>query len=202
MFERFYVQSVSDQLYLDEKDNGIEGFRTLTNFTPDEFKTIWSVVVLALQARWNDSSGRKPTSTPKNAFFMSPHEPGSVSDLAMFRKRLDVHVTKPPTETAVNVNATGGLDRHDLERNAAVSADRVNVENFFSRMYDGIQRLTFALMNFHVGHMTLREDDRHQYCLILVRYACMGEEKKSQRTTIQCRYVLRRAERRTTVDCP
>ncbi|RQM20191.1 hypothetical protein B5M09_010786 [Aphanomyces astaci] len=97
MFERFYVQSVSDQLYLDEslddygevvaeedetltysnpvidkviEDNGIEGFRTLTNFTPDEFKTIWSVVVLALQARWNDSSGRKPTSTPKNAFFM------------------------------------------------------------------------------------------------------------------------------------
>ncbi|ETV66649.1 hypothetical protein H257_16953 [Aphanomyces astaci] len=41
---------------------------------------------------------------------MGPHEPGSVADLTMFRKRLDVHVTnlkKTPTEATVNDNDKG-----------------------------------------------------------------------------------------------
>ncbi|ETV64685.1 hypothetical protein H257_18463 [Aphanomyces astaci] len=62
----------------------------------------------------------------------------------------------------------GTLDCHDLDRNAAVSSDRVIVENFFFRVcllwkisygtfvwgtkiYDAILQLTFALKNFHVS---------------------------------------------------
>ncbi|ETV73524.1 hypothetical protein H257_11648 [Aphanomyces astaci] len=67
----------------------------------------------------------------------------------------------------------GVLDRADLERNTNVSSDRVIVENFFGRVcllwkvsystfvwgtkcYDVIQRLTFALTNFHLALMPLR----------------------------------------------
>ncbi|ETV74307.1 hypothetical protein H257_10914 [Aphanomyces astaci] len=395
MLERLHVQSDSDQLYLEEsndvygdvvaeendattynnpvidrviEDSGVDGFRTLTNFTPDEFDTIWSVVEMALQARWHDGRGRRPLSTPKDALFMTlvilkyyqtwqkhaldfdinaptlekmiirvvdvispiiyahfvtmptmealrehsttfrnypyakyatdvkfqpshrpsgrfgeqkhyfsgkhklyglkieasvsaqgllvdmgPHEPGSVADLTMFRKRLDVHVTnlkKTPTEATVNDNgerfqafstmwavfvdkgyygltasvraihqkkrpSNAALDRPDLKRNSVVSSDRVIVENFFGgvctlwkisystfvwgeKIYDGIQRLTFALTNFHVGLIPLRDDDLRQNRVVLARYARMAEEKKSQRAATQCRYIHRRAERLAT----
>ncbi|ETV76031.1 hypothetical protein H257_09974 [Aphanomyces astaci] len=374
MLERLHVQSVSDQLYLEEcydvygdvvaeendtttynnpvidrviEDSGVDGFRTVTNFTPDEFDTIWSVVEMALQARWHDGRGRRPLSTPKDALFMtlvilkyyqtwqkhaldfdinaptlekmiirvvdviSPiiyahfvtmptmealrehdttfrnypyakyatdikfqpshrpsgrfgdqkhyfrgkhklyglkieasvsaqgllvdmgrHEPGSVADLTMFRKRLDVHVTnlkKTPTEATVNDNgelfqafstihltasvraihpkkrpSNGALDRPDLERTRrspliASSSKTSSVATFFwgEKIYDGIQRLTFALTNFHVGHMPLRDDDLHQYRAVLARYARMAE-KRSQRAATQRRYVHRRAERLAT----
>ncbi|ETW02958.1 hypothetical protein H310_05400 [Aphanomyces invadans] len=164
---------------------------------------------------------------------MSDHEPGSVSDLTIFRKRHDTHVanlTKTPSEATIKDNGElhqtfpnmwavrvdkgyigltecvhpkkrpthGALDRLDLERNAAVSADRAIVENFFGRVcilwkiaystfvwgtkiFDRIQRLTFALTNFHVGLMPLREDDSHHYRSVLARYARMTEEKITQR---------------------
>ncbi|ETV79243.1 hypothetical protein H257_07308 [Aphanomyces astaci] len=396
MLESLHVQSVYNQLYLEEsndiygdvvaeendartynnpvidrviEDSGVDGFRMLTNFTPDEFEYHLSVVEMALQARWHDGRGRRPLSTPKDAHFMTltilkyyhtwqkhaldfdinaptlekmimrvvddvispilyahfvtiptmealrkygttlrnypyakyatdvkfqpshrlsgrfgeqnhyfsgthklytlkieasvsaqsllvdmgPHEPGSVADLTMFRKRLDVHAAnmkKTPTEATVNGNgelfqalstmwavlvdkgyygltapvraihpkkrpSNGALDRRDLERNSAVYSDRVIIENFFGRVcmlwkisyitfvlsekiYDGIQRLTFALSNFHVGLMPLRDDDLHQYRAVLARYARMTEEKRSQRAATQRRYVYRRAERLAT----
>ncbi|ETV65451.1 hypothetical protein H257_17817 [Aphanomyces astaci] len=72
----------------------------------------------------------------------------------------------------------GMLDPDDVVGNRRVSSDRVVVENFFCRVcslwkvsyatftwstkfYDEIQRLTFALTNFHVSLMPLREADRH-----------------------------------------
>ncbi|RHY95227.1 hypothetical protein DYB31_015878 [Aphanomyces astaci] len=89
------------------------------------------------------------------------------------------------------------------------------VENFFGRVcllwkislstyvwdhkfFDGIQRLTFALTNFHLGLMPLREDDQHQYRSVLARYARMAEEKRTTRAATQRRYVQRRAERLAT----
>ncbi|ETW03784.1 hypothetical protein H310_05150 [Aphanomyces invadans] len=364
MLERLHMQSVSDQLFLEEslgdygdavdeendtvtysnpvidnviEESGAEGFRTLTNFNPMEFEIVWSVVETELQARWNDSRGRKSKTTPKNALFitlvimkyyqtwekhaldfdnkaptlekivlrvvevvspliynyfvvmptmeqihvsghpfanypyakyatdvkfqpshrpaggfgeqkhyfsgkhklyglkieasfspqgklvdMSNHEPGSVSDLTTFRKRHDTHVanlTKTPSEATINDNGElhqtspnvwavlvgknyvgltesvravhpkkrpihGALDCLDPGRNAAVSADRAIVENFSAgtfvwgtKIFDGIQRLNFALTNFHVGLMPLREDDRHHYRSVLARYARMAEEK-------------------------
>ncbi|KAF0703053.1 hypothetical protein AaE_015577 [Aphanomyces astaci] len=172
---------------------------------------------------------------------MSPHEPGSVHDLTVFRNRHDLHVSAlskrhetHPAMWAVLVDlgyvglshtiraihpkkrpVRGTLDRADLDRNAAVASDRVIVENFFGRVcllwkislstyvwdhkfFDGIQRLTFALTNFHLGLMPLREDDQHQYRSVLARYARMAEEKRTARAATQRRYVQRRAERLAT----
>ncbi|RHY93403.1 hypothetical protein DYB35_010985 [Aphanomyces astaci] len=111
--------------------------------------------------------------------------------------------------------SNGSLDRHDLERNANVSSDRGIVENFFGRVcllwkisyatfvwgtkcYDAIQRLTFALTNFHLTLMPLRQDDQHQYRAILARYRRMVEENNAKRAAIQRRYAVRRAERMAT----
>ncbi|ETV88818.1 hypothetical protein H257_00310 [Aphanomyces astaci] len=250
MLERLHVQSVSDQLYLDEslygevvaeendtltysnsvidkvmEDSGVEGF-----LPPRQRYDLYPYAKYAADVKFQPShrpSGRfgeqrhyfsgkhklyglkiKASVSPQGQLVdMSPLEPGSVSDLTMFRTRLDVHVaelTKTPTETTVNDNASvlaihpkkrpanGALDRHDLERDAAVSADHVIVENFFRRVcllwkisystfawgekiYDGIQRLTSAWTNFHIGLMPLREDDHHQYRSVLARYARIAE---------------------------
>ncbi|ETV68645.1 hypothetical protein H257_15451 [Aphanomyces astaci] len=106
----------------------------------------------------------------------------------------------------------GALDRADLERNTNVSSDRVIVENFFghvcflwkisnstfvwgTKCYDSIQRRTFALTNFHLALMPLRQDDRHQYRAVLARYRRMAEENNAKRAAIHRRYVVRRAER-------
>ncbi|ETV71331.1 hypothetical protein H257_13458 [Aphanomyces astaci] len=81
-----------------------------------------------------------------------------------------IHLKKNPPR--------GILDSDGVVRNRRVSSDRVVVENFFGRVcslwkvsyatftsstkfYDEIQRLTFALTNFHVSLMPLREADRH-----------------------------------------
>ncbi|ETW06322.1 hypothetical protein H310_02606 [Aphanomyces invadans] len=392
MLESFNLQTVSDQLFLDEsledfgqlvqeeseapaytnpiidkvlEEGGPEAFRTFCNFTPPEFDTLWGMVECALNARFNDGRGRKSTTTPRDALFvtfvvlkyyqtwekhamdfrmkaptlekmvlkvidtvqpvlydrlvtmpsmsqlresnklfrnfpyakyatdvkfqpshrptgrfgeqkyyysgkhklyglkleasvspegfladMSLFSPGSVSDVTIFRDRMDVHaaaLAKTDTERSINDNgelfaaypdhwavlvdmgytgltsvaravypkkrpANGSLDRHDLDRNAAVSSDRVVVENFFGRVcllwkisystfvwgtkvYDAIQRLTFALTNFHVSLLPLRQDDHHQYRSVLARYARMAEESKTRRAGIQRRYLQRRAER-------
>ncbi|ETV73264.1 hypothetical protein H257_11805 [Aphanomyces astaci] len=87
-----------------------------------------------------------------------------------------------------------------------LSSDRVfNMDetSFSSRrkskdFFDGIQRLTFALTNFHLGLMPLREDDQHQYRSVLARYARMAEEKRTARAATQRRYAQRRAERLAT----
>ncbi|ETV91149.1 hypothetical protein H310_14160 [Aphanomyces invadans] len=103
---------------------------------------------------------------------MSPHVPGSVSDITIFRSRMDVHeaaLAKDEHDLTINDNGelfqtfgsqravlvdkvyiglandirainpkkrpvNGILDRHDLDRNNAISSDRVIVENFFGRV--------------------------------------------------------------------
>ncbi|ETV63773.1 hypothetical protein H257_19295 [Aphanomyces astaci] len=152
---------------------------------------------------------------------MSAHEPGSVSDITMFRDRQDIHaaaLVKDASESVINNNGelfqdfpaswyvlNGSLDRHDLERNANVSSDRVIVENFFGRVcllwkisyatfvwgtkcYDAIQRLTFALTNYHLTLMPLRQYDQHQYRAVMARYRRMVEENNVKRAAIQRRY--------------
>ncbi|RHY16177.1 hypothetical protein DYB25_010342 [Aphanomyces astaci] len=88
--------------------------------------------------------------------------------------------------------------RVDLDRNANVLSDGVIVENFFGRvcllrkisnstfvwgtkLNDAIQRLAFALTNFHVFTMPLRQDDHHQYRSVLARYKRMVDDNKSKR---------------------
>ncbi|ETV84954.1 hypothetical protein H257_02850 [Aphanomyces astaci] len=106
---------------------------------------------------------------------MSAHEPGSVSDITMFRDRQDIHLSTlrkllgstramHPKKRPVHCV----LHRADLERNSNVSSDPIVVENFFGRVcilwkvsyttfvwgtkcYDAIQRLTFALTNFYLA---------------------------------------------------
>ncbi|ETV80573.1 hypothetical protein H257_06107 [Aphanomyces astaci] len=96
----------------------------------------------------------------------------------------------------------GVLYRADVECNTNVSSDRVIVENFFGRYrtstivwgtkcYDSIQRLTFALTNFHLALMPLRQDDCHQYRAVLARYRRMAEENNAKRAAIQRRYVAK-----------
>ncbi|ETW02957.1 hypothetical protein H310_05399 [Aphanomyces invadans] len=92
------MQSVSDQLFLEEslgdygdvvdeendtvtysnpvivkviEESEDEGFRTLTNFAPMEFKIVWSVIETELQARWNDGRDRNSKTTPKDALFIT-----------------------------------------------------------------------------------------------------------------------------------
>ncbi|ETV71828.1 hypothetical protein H257_12968 [Aphanomyces astaci] len=184
---------------------------------------------------------------------MSPHEPGSVYDLTMFRSRLDQHTQalakddyddtindngelfrEHPTSWAVLVDkgyiglaasaraihpkkkpVSGTLDRFDMDRNKEVSSDRVVVENFFGRMcslwkvsyatfvwgeklYDDIQRFTFALTNFHATLMPLRLEDNDHYRAVMARYKSMAAENTSKRAANQRRYLQRRAERFAT----
>ncbi|RQM27582.1 hypothetical protein B5M09_010406 [Aphanomyces astaci] len=103
--------------------------------------------------------------------------------------------------------------RVDLDRNANVLSDRVIVENFFGRvcllrkisnstfvwgtkLNDAIQPLAFALTNFHVFTMPLRQDDHHQYRSVLARYKRMVDDNKSKRaaaTNLKLRCLSRSA---------
>ncbi|KAF0708354.1 hypothetical protein AaE_013251 [Aphanomyces astaci] len=108
--------------------------------------------------------------------------------------------------------AHGSLDASDLERNANVTSDRVIVENFFGRVcslwcvscatytwskrnYSAIQRVTFALRNFHLSLLPLHHDDVDFYGRVLARYQRMANEMKRKRQETQCRYRLNRQER-------
>ncbi|KAF0775979.1 hypothetical protein DYB28_011749 [Aphanomyces astaci] len=98
MLERLNVQSVSDQLYLEDsldvfgtvtdetndsvayrnpvidkalENSGTEGYRMLTNFTPAKFEAIWGIVETPLTVRWLDGKGHKSKTTPKDALFMT-----------------------------------------------------------------------------------------------------------------------------------
>ncbi|KAF0708679.1 hypothetical protein AaE_013117 [Aphanomyces astaci] len=184
---------------------------------------------------------------------MSPHEPGSVSDLTMFRSRLDQHtqaLVKDDYDDTINDNGelfrehptswtvlvdkgyiglaasaraihpkkkpvSGTSDRFDMDRNKEVSSDRVVVQNFFGRvcslwkvsyatfvwgekLYDDIQRFTFALTNFHATLMPLRLEDNDHYRAVMARYKSMAAENTSKRAANQRRYLQRRAERFAT----
>ncbi|RHY04543.1 hypothetical protein B5M09_013080 [Aphanomyces astaci] len=106
----------------------------------------------------------------------------------------------------------GALDPEDIVRNRRVSSDRVVVENFFGRVcslwkvsyatftwstkfYDDIQRLTFALTNFHVSLLPLRETDRHWYRSVLARYESMVHTTAAKRAESQRKSRLRRMQR-------
>ncbi|ETV67803.1 hypothetical protein H257_16040 [Aphanomyces astaci] len=52
-------------------DAGAEGFRVLTNFTPEEFEVIWGNAESAMTSRWNDGRGRKSATSAKDAFFVT-----------------------------------------------------------------------------------------------------------------------------------
>ncbi|ETV64684.1 hypothetical protein H257_18462 [Aphanomyces astaci] len=98
MLERFLVLNVSDQVFLKDslydfgdladeqndalaydspviekviEDGGVDAFRTLTNFTPTEFDTIWGLVVATLFSRWHKGRERKSTTTPRDALVMT-----------------------------------------------------------------------------------------------------------------------------------
>jgi hypothetical protein len=104
------------------------------------------------------------------------------------------------------------LTREDIQRNARISSDRVLVENYFGRVcslwkisrstykwnqeaYDMITRLTFALTNFHVSLMELRESDGDFYRAALAKYYATGEERVQSRASFQAAYRRRRAAR-------
>ncbi|RHY02483.1 hypothetical protein DYB36_009350 [Aphanomyces astaci] len=98
MLERLQDQTASDNLYLQQSldeygdavleedefhettnpimdktllDAGAEGFRVLTNFTPEEFEVIWGNAESAMTSRWNDGRGRKSATSAKDAFFVT-----------------------------------------------------------------------------------------------------------------------------------
>ncbi|ETV82613.1 hypothetical protein H257_05190 [Aphanomyces astaci] len=48
-------------------DTGAEGFRVLTNFTPEKFEDIWGNAESAMTSRWNDGRGRKSATSAKDA---------------------------------------------------------------------------------------------------------------------------------------
>ncbi|GMF31977.1 unnamed protein product [Phytophthora fragariaefolia] len=105
------------------------------------------------------------------------------------------------------------LSNQDVARNRLVSSDRVLVENFFGRVcmlwkamyvaykwsevrYDMIARICFALSNYHVSYMPLRNDDNVRYRSVLARYESMADEAKQKRArSRQKAYRLRRDER-------
>ncbi|ETV67804.1 hypothetical protein H257_16041 [Aphanomyces astaci] len=97
-----------------------------------------------------------------------------------------------------------------MDRNKEVSSDRVVVENFFGRvcslwkvsyatfvwgekLYDDIQRFTFALTNFHATLMPLRLEDNDHYRVVMARYKSMAAENTSKRAANQRRYLQRQA---------
>ncbi|ETV88735.1 hypothetical protein H257_00249 [Aphanomyces astaci] len=100
----------------------------------------------------------------------------------------------------------------DLERNHAISSDRVIVENFFGRVcslwqvsystftwseknYTAIPRMTFALTYFHLSLMPLRREDEAFYGLVMARYQRMASEKKRKKAEAQRRYRMNRQDR-------
>ncbi|RHY39850.1 hypothetical protein DYB30_009111 [Aphanomyces astaci] len=106
----------------------------------------------------------------------------------------------------------GSLGASDLERNHAISSDRVIVENFFGRVclmwqvsystftwseknYTAIQRTTFALTYFHLSLMPLRREDEAFYGLVMARYQRMASEKKREKAEAQRRYRMNRQDR-------
>ncbi|ETV63501.1 hypothetical protein H257_19579 [Aphanomyces astaci] len=108
--------------------------------------------------------------------------------------------------------AGGYLEADDLERNQRISSDRVLVENFFGRvcllwkiaystfcwgheMFSDIQRITFALTNFHVSMMPLRAADGTHYRSVLARYERMSYEMTERKRQQQLRARRRRLER-------
>ncbi|GMF42198.1 unnamed protein product [Phytophthora fragariaefolia] len=101
------------------------------------------------------------------------------------------------------------LSRQDVARNRLVSSDRVLVENVFGRAcmlwkamyvtykwsevrYNMIDRICFALTNYHVSYMPLRNDDNVRYRSVLARYEYMADEAKQKRARSQKAYRLRR----------
>ncbi|RHY16921.1 hypothetical protein DYB32_010600 [Aphanomyces invadans] len=66
------------------------------------------------------------------------------------------------------------------------------------KLYDDIQRLTFALTNFHVTLLPLRVEDNDHYRAVMARYKNMTAENASKQAASQRRYLQRRAERFAT----
>ena len=104
------------------------------------------------------------------------------------------------------------LNHEDIQRNKRVSSDRIIVENFFGRVnmlwkisastfkwslnsYDMISRITFALTNYHVSLMELREADFERYKQQLGKYFAQGVEKERARSVSQAAYRRRRRSR-------
>ncbi|KAG3089523.1 hypothetical protein PC121_g4300 [Phytophthora cactorum] len=89
----------------------------------------------------------------------------------------------------------GELSHQDMTRNRLVSSDRVLDENYIGRVcmlwkvmyttykwlevrYGMIARTCFALTNFHVSFMSLRNEDNKLYYSVLSRYQSMPEEAR------------------------
>ncbi|ETV74063.1 hypothetical protein H257_11374 [Aphanomyces astaci] len=139
---------------------------------------------------------------------MSESHCGAVADLTIMRSRIDQHVralAKSDNELSILDHGEkknpprGFLDPDDVVRNRRVSSDRVVVEIFFGRVcslwkvsyatftwsakfYDEIQHLMFALTNFRVSLMPLREADIHWYRRsVLARYESMVHATAAKR---------------------
>ncbi|OWZ21043.1 LOW QUALITY PROTEIN: hypothetical protein PHMEG_0004469 [Phytophthora megakarya] len=144
---------------------------------------------------------------PGVAIDVSDHAPGSRSDLTLSTRIIKelgrvfrtIHPRKQPRG--------GTLDREDIARNKAISADCVLVKDFFGRMcllwkatyatikwnenrFDSVARLCTARTNYHVGlMMPLRARDNEHYDMGLSKYQAMGERIRTQRARgqRQCR---------------
>ncbi|ETV74172.1 hypothetical protein H257_11138 [Aphanomyces astaci] len=73
----------------------------------------------------------------------------------------------------------GSLDASDLERNHAISSDRVIVENSFGMV------CSLWKTNFHLSLMPLRREDEAFYGLVMARYQRMASEKKRKKAEAQ-----------------
>ncbi|KAH9108302.1 hypothetical protein AeMF1_016516 [Aphanomyces euteiches] len=104
------------------------------------------------------------------------------------------------------------LSRIDIDRNERVSSDRMIVENLFGQTcklwkisyatfksseskYDVVQRLSFALTNFHLSMHPIRTEDRGFYTSVLARYHSMAEDRALITSERLRRYFERRQER-------
>ncbi|KAG2793296.1 hypothetical protein PC116_g27661 [Phytophthora cactorum] len=112
----------------------------------------------------------------------------------------------------------GTLDRDDIARDRAVSADRVLVEKIFGRMcmlwkatyatfkwnenrFDSVARLCAALTISRVGLMPLRARDSDHYDMVLSKYQSMGERVRMQRARAQRQYRMRQLRSRPASYC-
>ncbi|OWY93598.1 hypothetical protein PHMEG_00036946 [Phytophthora megakarya] len=84
------------------------------------------------------------------------------------------------------------LDREDIARNKAISADRVVEEKYFGRI---VARVCAELMNYHVGLMPLRARDNEHYDMVLSTYQTMRESVWTQRAKAQRHYRMRQQVR-------
>ena len=90
------------------------------------------------------------------------------------------------------------LSQDDLDRNKAISFDRVIVENFFGRVnmlwrimytkytwsenrYDTHVKLCFALTNYHIRYQPLRVQDADYYRSTLARYVSMATDQVARK---------------------